>query len=147
MNKNTCSTCSYRAYSLVWEQDIKQMTALKCRVCYEGGMPGTVRIYLRFSSWICYSVSHPQLSIDCKSPGKRIIPLEHTVVSKPAQGRLGASVGWASDSWFQLGSWSHGSWVWAPGPVHTDSTGLLGILSLPFSLPFLCLCIHSHSLE
>ena len=30
------------------------------------------------------------------------------------QGHLGGSVSWVSGSWFQFGSWSYGSWVWAP---------------------------------
>ena len=55
---------------------------------------------------------------------------ERIVKSQQMKGLLGISVGWASDSWFRLRSWSHGLWisrmVWS----------LLGILSLPlFSAP------------
>lgn len=34
-------------------------------------MQGTVGIYIRFSSGTCYSVSHPQLPIECESLGKK----------------------------------------------------------------------------
>ena len=34
-------------------------------------------------------------------------------MEKRCMGCLGGSVGWAAGSRFQLGSWSHGSWVWA----------------------------------
>ena len=47
------------------------------------------------------------------------------------QGHLGGSVSWASDSWFRLRSWSHGLWV----QVLPSGISLLGILSLPLSLP------------
>ena len=55
---------------------------------------------------------------------------------------LGGSVGWTTDSWFQLRSWSHdpgikpgappwaSHWVWS----------LVEILSLPLPLPLFCLC-------
>ena len=57
-------------------------------------------------------------------------------------GHLGGSVSWASDSWFQLISWSVRCeiepriWVWS----------LLKILSLPLHLPHPpCSCFHSLS--
>ena len=51
------------------------------------------------------------------------------------------AVGYMSDSWFRLGSWSPGSWDWA----QLSAQSLGGSISLLPSLPLLHSCSHSLS--
>ena len=66
---------------------------------------------------------------------------------KEPPGHLGGSVGYASDSWFRLRSWSHGPWAQAPHQaLHWQHGACLGF-SLSLSLPLLYSCSLSFSLS
>ena len=52
------------------------------------------------------------------------------------EGHLSGSVGWASDSWFQLRSWSQGRGIEPRIGLHTECRACLSFsLSFPLSLP------------
>ena len=55
--------------------------------------------------------------------------------SRATWGHLGGSVGGEPDSWVQLRSWSHSSWVRALRWALYSAQSLLGVLPLPLSLP------------
>ena len=90
-------------------------------------------------------------------PEKLIKDLNRQIALKnSSMGYLGGLVSWASYSWFQLSSWSHGLWIRAPcwalwsGSVLTVWS-LLGILSLwlpaPPPLMLTYKCLHTHLLS
>ena len=67
-------------------------------------------------------------------PSMNIKLVDQVVSENQLLGCLCGSTGWASDSWFQLGSWSQGLWVWAPLLALCWVWSLLGVLSLPLPL-------------
>ena len=75
-----------------------------------------------------------------QAPQLIVILLKIWVITKGTtkefmSGHPGGSVHWAPNCWFQLRSWSHGSWDQALSRSLCSAENWLGIFSLPLSPP------------